>query len=73
MSCLSRAFVLTALVLALSASDRDPKHHGRPSFSPLPSLHQTPDYMPSQTPVVLQDEDILSDVVPSNIVSRQVS
>ena len=27
---------------------------------------------PSQTPVVLQDEDILSDVVPSNIVSRQV-
>jgi len=25
-----------------------------------------------QTPVVLQDEDILSDVVPSNIVSRQV-
>lgn len=26
-----------------------------------------------QTPVVLQDEDILSDVVPSNIVSRQVS
>lgn len=28
--------------------------------------------MLSQTPVVLQDEDILSDVVPSNIVSRQV-
>ena len=27
---------------------------------------------PSQTPVVLQDDDILSDVVPSNIVSRQV-
>jgi hypothetical protein len=27
---------------------------------------------PPQTPVVLQDEDILSDVVPSNIVSRQV-
>ena len=27
---------------------------------------------PSQTPVVLLDEDILSDVVPSNIVSRQV-
>jgi hypothetical protein len=25
-----------------------------------------------QTPVVLQDEDIFSDVVPSNIVSRQV-
>ena len=28
--------------------------------------------LPSQTPVALQDEDILSDVVPSNIVSRQV-
>ena len=26
----------------------------------------------SQTPVVLLEEDILSDVVPSNIVSRQV-
>ena len=50
------------------------KHnHGCPSFSSLlPRLAST-HRLQSQTPVVLQDEDILSDVVPSNIVSRQVS
>jgi hypothetical protein len=39
-----------------------------PSAAPCPT-HR----LQSQTPVVLHDEDILSDVVPSNIVSRQVS
>jgi hypothetical protein len=29
-------------------------------------------FLTFQTPVAFQDEDILSDIVPSNIVSRQV-
>jgi hypothetical protein len=37
-------------------------------FCPPHGAHSSP----PQTPVVLQDEDIFSDVVPSNIVSRQV-
>jgi len=39
------------------------------TFSPMPRVAHS---LLPQTPVALLDEDILSDVVPSNIVSRQV-
>ena len=63
-----RGSVQVALETSILAKS---KHHGRPSllsFLPRPTVLT---FLP-QTPVVLQDEDIFSDVVPSNIVSRQV-